>query len=95
MSAAPEIPEDDDQDAPPAPSPKERLAPRLGLKGQVRFITELRLRARMYDGQDAKEAWLLLEPLDLERLDDLAAGLDILVMEAEDQRVKSKWPRKK
>lgn len=73
------------------PEPKPRIAPKLGLKGQIRFITELRLRALMMDGEPAGEAWLRLTPIDLERLDDLAAGLDILAMQEDDRRIKSKY----
>lgn len=75
MSAA-EIEQDDKPEAPLPPEPKERLAPKLGLQGSIAFIVGLRQRARMSDGKDATEAWLLLEPEDLERLDDLADELE-------------------
>lgn len=88
-------PENDDADEyaekPEAPAPKKRLAPKLGIRGQIAFVMSLIQRAKMSDGSIPKEAWLLLEPIDLERLDDLAAGLDGILLAEEIKKSKKRY----
>lgn len=90
MSAPEKEPEVSQPEAPPA---KQRLAPKLGLKGQIAFIMGLRQRCRMQDGEYAGSALLLLEPLDIERLDDLAEGLDTLLLDAAMKKNNHGWNR--
>ena len=60
--------------------PPKRIAPKLSLKGQRDFVQSLYLRAKPKSGADFTETYVLIEPIDLERLNDLAEGLDRLVM---------------
>lgn len=71
-NADPAVEEKDDN------APKPRLAPKLGLQGSISFLIGLRQRARMSDGKDAGLALLYVEPIDLERLEDIADELEKL-----------------
>lgn len=55
---------------------RKRINPKIGLGSMVMFLTDLRHRGLMRDGEPAKETWLRLEPADLEKLDDIAETLE-------------------
>ncbi|MCR6673274.1 hypothetical protein [Devosia ginsengisoli] len=59
-----------DQPEAAAPKPKERLAPKLGLRGMTTFIMDLRLRARFSDLALEEQRRALIEA---GRIDDAKA----------------------